>query len=198
MLAQAGLSDRQLVGPGGLLTELTQRVLERALDTEMTDHLGYEAGDKAGVGWGNSRNGRTSKTVLTDVGPVEIDYPVVWIGVDFDGAKNVLGRWIGKDGEGAKYWMNILAELKNRGVTDVCFLCCDGLSGLPEAITTVWPATIVQTCIVHLIRASVRYSSKKHITAVTAACARSTKHPPLMPPRQRWMPWPTAKSAVLI
>ncbi|GAB2968580.1 hypothetical protein GCM10017788_61740 [Amycolatopsis acidiphila] len=65
--------------------------------------------------------------------------------------------------------MKVLAELKNRGVTDVCFVCCDGLSGLPEAITTVWPAAIVQTCIVHLIRASMRYSSKKHITQVTAA-----------------------------
>jgi transposase-like protein len=65
--------------------------------------------------------------------------------------------------------MNVLAELKNRGVAEVCFVCCDGLTGLPDAITTVWPAAIVQTCIVHLIRASMRYSSKKHITQVTAA-----------------------------
>lgn len=92
----------------------------------------------------------------------------VVVGVDFDGAKHVLGLWIGKDGESAKYWMNLLAELKNRGVADVCFVCVDGLAGMPEAITTVWPAAIVQTCIVHLIRASMRYSSKKHITQVTA------------------------------
>lgn len=270
LLRQADSSGRQLVGPGGLLTELTQRVLERALDTEMADHLGYEPGDKAGVGSGNSRNGRAAKTVLTDVGPVDITVPrdrngtfeptivrkrqrrldglndaiislyargmtvrdiqahltdiygvevspdliskvteavadevtewqkrplgsswavlfidALWIkiregqvsnrpvyvvvGVDFDGAKHVLGMWVGKDGEGAKYWMNVLAELKNRGVTDVCFVCCDGLAGLPEAITTVWPTAIVQTCIVHLIRSSMRYSSKKHITQVTAA-----------------------------
>lgn len=270
LLSQADASGRRLVGPGGLLTELTRRVLERALDTEMADHLGYESGDPAGVGSGNSRNGRTTKTVLTDVGSVDITVPrdrngsfeptivrkrqrrldglndaiislyargmtvrdirahltdiygvevspdliskvtdavaaeitewqnrplgsswavlfvdALWIkirdgqvsnrpvyvvvGVDFDGAKHVLGMWIGKDGEGAKYWMNVLAELKNRGVTDVCFVCVDGLSGMPQVITTVWPAAIVQTCIVHLIRASMRYSSKKHITQVTAA-----------------------------
>lgn len=73
--ARASTSGRTLVGPGGLLTELTQRVLERALDAERTDHLGYEHGDKAGIGSGNSRNGRTSKTVLTDIGPVDITVP---------------------------------------------------------------------------------------------------------------------------
>jgi putative transposase len=270
LLSQASTSGRTLVGPGGLLTELTQRVLERALDAEMTDHLGYEHGDKAGIGSGNSRNGRTSKTVLTDIGPVDITVPrdrngtfdpaivpkrqrrldglndavislyargltvrdiqahladiygvevspdliskvtdavageitewqnrplgsswavlfvdALWVkvrdgavtnrpvyvvvGVDFEGTKHVLGLWIGKDGEGAKYWMNLLAELRNRGVSQVCFVCTDGLSGMPEAITTIWPAAIVQTCIVHLIRASMRYSSKKHITALLAA-----------------------------
>jgi len=270
LLRQADASGRQLVGPGGVLTELTRRVLERALDTEMADHLGYEQGDQAGAGSGNSRNGRNAKTVLTDVGPVDITVPrdrngtfepaivrkrqrrldglndavislyvrgmtvrdirahltdiygvevspdliskvtdavaaeitdwqnrplgsnwavlfvdALWVkvrdgqvsnrpvyvvvGVDFDGAKHVLGLWIGKDGEGAKYWMNLLAGLKNRGVADVCFVCVDGLAGMPEALTTVWPAAIVQTCIVHLIRASMRYSSKKHITQVTAA-----------------------------
>lgn len=250
LLSQADASGRQLVGPGGLLTELTRRVLERALDTEMSDHLGYEPGDPAGAGSGNSRNGRTTKTVLTDVGSVDITVPrdrngtfepaivrkrqrrldglndaiislyargmtvrdirahltdiygvevspdliskvtdavaaevtewqnrplgsswavlfvdALWIkirdgqvsnrpvyvvvGVDFDGAKHVLGMWIGKDGEGAKYWMNVLAELKNRGVSDVCFVCVDGLAGMPDAITTVWPAAIVQTSSVH-------------------------------------------------
>lgn len=75
LLRQADSSGRQLVGPGGLLTELTQRVFERALDAEMADHLGYEHSDKPGVGSGNSRNGRTSKTVLTDIGPVDITVP---------------------------------------------------------------------------------------------------------------------------
>jgi Transposase, Mutator family len=75
LLSQADAEGRQLVGPGGLLTQLTQRVLERALDVEMADHLGYEAGDPAGHGSGNSRNGRTRKTVLTDIGPVPITVP---------------------------------------------------------------------------------------------------------------------------
>lgn len=270
LLAQADAAGRTLVGPGGLLTELTQRVLERALDTEMTHHLGYPIGDKSGVGTGNSRNGRTTKTVLTDVGPVDITVPrdrngtfepaivpkrqrrleglndsiislysrgltvrdtqahlseiygvevspdliskvtdavaaeitewqnrplasswavlfvdALWVkvrdgavanrpvyvvvGIDFEGAKHVLGLWIGKDGEGAKYWMNLLAELRNRGVSQVCFVCTDGLGGMPEAITAIWPHAIVQTCIVHLIRASMRYSSKRHITALLTA-----------------------------
>lgn len=64
--------------------------------------------------------------------------------------------------------MSVLAELRNRGVVDVCFVCCDGLPGLPEAIGAVWPAAVVQTCIVHLIRGSMRYASKKHIAQVTA------------------------------
>lgn len=75
LLAQADAQGRQLVGPGGLLTQLTQQVLERALDAEMSDHLGYEPGDPVGHGSGNSRNGRTPKTVLTDVGPVDITVP---------------------------------------------------------------------------------------------------------------------------
>lgn len=75
LLSQADASGRQLVGPGGLLTELTQRVLERALDTEMADQLGYDPGDKAGIGSRNSRNCRSPKTVLTDIGPVDITVP---------------------------------------------------------------------------------------------------------------------------
>ncbi|WP_422449413.1 transposase, partial [Thermoanaerobacterium sp. DL9XJH110] len=66
------------------------------------------------------------------------------------------------DGEGAKYWLRVLAEVKNRGVADVCMLVCDGLTGLPDAVNTVWPQTVVQTCIVHLLRNSFRYASKKH------------------------------------
>lgn len=84
------------------------------------------------------------------------------IGVTTDGRKDVLGLWMGTGSEGAKFWMSILVELKNRGVSDVFFLVCDGLKGLPDAVANVWPLTIVQTCIIHLIRNSFRLVSKKH------------------------------------
>ena len=74
----------------------------------------------------------------------------------------MLGLWAGTGGEGAKAWMAILAELRNRGVEDVCIACCDGLKGLPEAIGEIWPAATVQQCVVHLVRASLRYASKKY------------------------------------
>jgi putative transposase len=85
------------------------------------------------------------------------------IGIDCDGCKQVLGLWIGPTtGESAKFWLSVLSELKSRGVADVCIVCCDGLTGLPDAITVVWPQAIVQLCVVHLIRASLRYASKKY------------------------------------
>jgi putative transposase len=73
------------------------------------------------------------------------------LGVTVDGERDVLGLWAGEhgDGEGAKYWLRVLAEIKNRGVRDVCMLVCDGLKGLPDAVSNVWEKTIVQTCIVH-------------------------------------------------
>jgi putative transposase len=85
------------------------------------------------------------------------------LGVTVDGERDVLGLWAGEhgDGEGAKYWLRVLAEIKNRGVRDVCMLVCDGLKGLPDAVGTVWEKTIVQTCIVHLLRNSFRYASKR-------------------------------------
>ena len=249
----------ELLGADGLLTQLTKAVLERALAEELTDHLGYEKGDPAGAGSGNSRNGATPKRVHTDIGTVDVDaprdrngsfeprivpkgatrlegfddkiialyargmtvrdvaahlgeiygvevshdlisrvtdgvldeleawrsrpldavYPIVFIdalnikirdghvanrpaylavGVDLDGRKHVLGIWIGdSDGEGAKYWLGVLTELRNRGVEDVLIVCCDGLKGLPDAIEATWPAATVQTCVVHLLRASHRY-----------------------------------------
>ncbi|ALL85866.1 transposase (plasmid) [Pseudonocardia sp. EC080619-01] len=78
------------------------------------------------------------------------------IGVTVDGCKDVLGLWTGVGGEGAKFWMSVLVDLKNRGVRDVLFLVCDGLKGLPEVVANVWPQTIVQTCVVHLIRNTFR------------------------------------------
>jgi putative transposase len=80
------------------------------------------------------------------------------VGVDLDGLKHVLGIWV-ENTEGAKFWLQVCTELRNRGVRDVLIACCDGLGGLPEAIETVWPHSIVQTCVVHLIRASMRYVS---------------------------------------
>ncbi|MDQ1740582.1 MAG: putative transposase [Pseudonocardiales bacterium] len=272
----ASLVDRardgglRLTGEGGLLQQLTKRVLESALDGEITDHLGYEAHDAAGRGSGNSRNGTRSKTVLTDVGPVQLDvprdregsftpqivrkrqrrlsgvdemvislaakglttgeisahlaevygaqvskatistitdkvidgmlewqnrpldpvYPVIFIdainvkirdgqvanrpiyvalAVTVDGNRDILGLWAGDGGEGAKHWLHVLTELKNRGVADVCMLVCDGLKGLPDAVATVWPATIVQTCIVHLLRNSFRYASRADWDSIAKA-----------------------------
>jgi putative transposase len=88
------------------------------------------------------------------------------IGVTVDGRKDVLGLWMGTGGEGAKFWMSVLVDLKNRGVRDVFFLVCDGLKGLPEVVENVWPRTIVQTCILHLIRNTFRLVSKKHWDAL--------------------------------
>lgn len=260
-----------LVGEGGVLAQLTKAILERALEEERTEHLGYQVGDPAGRGSGNSRNGTTPKRLLTDVGPVDVDvprdragtfepkivakgqtrlggfneniiawyatgmstrdirrqikrmydvdvsaelisrvtdgvldelrewqsrpldavYPIVYIdalvvkvrtngvvvnrpaylaiGVDRDGRKHIFGVWLGDGGEGSKFWLHVLTEIRNRGVTDVIFVCCDGLKGLPEAIEAVWPAANVQTCVVHLVRASIRYCSYKDRKKIAAA-----------------------------
>jgi len=85
------------------------------------------------------------------------------LGVTVDGERDVLGLWAGEhgDGEGAKYWLRVLSEIKNRGTRDVCMLVCDGLKGLPDAVSAVWEKTIVQTCIVHLLRNSFKYASKR-------------------------------------
>lgn len=93
----------------------------------------------------------------------------VAIGVNMDGERDVLGLWLGPTGgEGAKQWMSMLTELKNRGVADALIVCCDGLKGLPDAIRVTWPEATVQTCVVHLVRNSLRYASKKHWQAITA------------------------------
>jgi putative transposase len=92
----------------------------------------------------------------------------VAIGVNLDGERDVLGLWIGPSGgEGAKQWMTMLTELRNRGVRDVLITCCDGLKGLADAVRTVWPETTVQTCVVHMVRNSLRYASRKHWPAIT-------------------------------
>ena len=79
-----------------------------------------------------------------------------------DGHRDVLGLWAGTGGEGAKFWMSVLTDIRNRGTRDVFFLVCDGLKGLPEVVENVWPATTVQTCVIHLIRNTFRLSSRQH------------------------------------
>ncbi|MEY9934463.1 putative transposase [Catenulispora sp. GP43] len=263
LVDQARSSGLQLAGEGGLLAQLTKRLLESALEGEITDHLGYDKHDPAGKNGGNSRNGSRSKTVLTEVGPVEVDvprdrdgsfepkivakrqrrlsgvddlvislsakglttgevqahladvygaevsrqtistitgkvldgmaewqnrpldrvYPVIFIdaihvkirdgkvanrpiyvalAVTAAGEREILGLWAGDGGEGAKHWLQVLTELKNRGIDDVCMVVCDGLKGLPDAIGQVWPQAISQTCVIHLLRGSFRYAGRRH------------------------------------
>ncbi|GAB3795830.1 IS256 family transposase [Micromonospora zhanjiangensis] len=270
LVEQARTSGLRLTGEGGLLQQLTKRVIEAAMDGEITDHLGYEKHDPAGKDGGNSRNGSRAKTVLTDVGPVEIVvprdrdgsfepqivkkrqrrltgvedmvlslsakglttgeisahlaevygadvsrqtistitdkvmdgmaewqnrpldrvYPVVFLdainvkirdgkvanrpiyvalAVTAEGTRDILGLWAGDGGEGAKFWFSVCTELKNRGVEDVLMAVCDGLTGLPDAINTVWPKTVVQTCVVHLLRNSFKYASRQHWDAIAKA-----------------------------
>jgi putative transposase len=270
LVGQVRAGGLRLTGEGGVLQQLTKRFLESALEGEITDHLGYDKHDPAGRGTGNSRNGVRSKTVLTDIGEVEIEvprdregsfeprivakrqkrlsgveemvislsakglttgeisahlaevygaqvsrqtistitdkvvegmvewqnrpldpvYPVVFIdaihvkvrdgqvsnrpiyvalAVTCEGHRDILGLWVGDGGEGAKYWLHVLTELKNRGVADALMVVCDGLTGLPDAIGTVWPRAIVQTCIVHLLRNSFRYAGRQHWAGIAKA-----------------------------
>jgi putative transposase len=86
----------------------------------------------------------------------------VAVGVTVDGERDILGLWAGQGGEGAKYWLQVLTEIKNRGTEDVCIVVCDGLTGLPDAIAATWPRAITQTCVLHLLRNSFRYASKRY------------------------------------
>jgi putative transposase len=106
------------------------------------------------------------------------------IGVTLDGDRDILGLWAGQGGEGAKFWMSVLTDLRNRGVRDTFFVVCDGLKGLPDVVANVWPQAIVQTCIIHLIRNTFRLTSRKYCdelkrdikpiyTAVNEAAARA-------------------------
>jgi putative transposase len=258
-----------LIGETGLLKQLTKALLERAMNAELTQHLGYEKHDPAGYNSGNSRNGTTPKTVQGDFGamvvetprdrngsfepqilpkhqtrfegfddkilsmyargmttreiqghlremygvdvspalvsevtdavldevkawqnrPLEPIYGIVFLdamyvkmrhegrvenravyvalGVDLEGRKEVLGLWTSGN-EGAKFWLGVLTEMKNRGVRDVLIACVDGLKGFPQAIESVFPETRIQLCIVHLVRASLNYVSWKERKRVAA------------------------------
>jgi putative transposase len=259
--------EQEIVGPGGLLSQLTKRLVERAMEVELTDHLGYEPHAEPPGGAGNARNGSTPKTLITEQGPVRIDaprdragtfepqivrkrqrrfegfdekilalysrglstrdieghlaeiygvkvgrdlisrvtdavmddarawqsrplddvYPVVFLdalvlkirdggsvqrracylalAINMDGEREVLGMWF-QANEGAKFWMQVLTDLKQRGVQDILIACVDGLKGFPEAIEATFPLTTVQTCIVHLIRQSLKYVPRRQYDAV--------------------------------
>ena len=260
-------TEEEIVGPGGLLSQLTKRLVERAMEVELTDHLGYEPHQEPPGGVGNTRNGSTPKTLVTEHGPVGIRtprdrdgsfepkivskrqrrcegfdekilalysrglstrdieahlreiygvsvgrdlisrvtdaviedarswqqralddvYPVVFLdalvltirdggsvqrrvcylalAITMDGHREVLGMWF-QQTEGAKFWMQVLTELKQRGVQDILICCVDGLKGFPEAIEAIFPETIVQTCIVHLIRHSLKYVPRREYDKV--------------------------------
>ena len=93
----------------------------------------------------------------------------VALAVTAEGHRDILGIWAGDGGEGAKYWLHVLTELKNRGVQDVLMLVCDGLKGLPDAVETVWPKTVVQTCVVHLLRNSFKYAARQDYEKIARA-----------------------------
>jgi len=255
-------TEEEIVGPGGVLAQLTKRLVERAMSAELTEHLGYEPHQEPPGGTGNTRNGSTAKTLATEHGPVRIEtprdrkgsfepqiirkgqrrfegfddkilalysrglstrdieahlaeiygvkvgrdlisrvtdavmddvrewqqrplddvYPVVFLdalvlkireggtvqrracylalGVTVEGEREVLGMWF-QESEGAKFWMQVLSDLKQRGVSDILLCCVDGLKGFPEAIEAIYPNTVVQTCVVHLIRHSLKYVPRR-------------------------------------
>jgi putative transposase len=259
----------ELLSQGGLMQQLVGAVVERALEAEMTEHLGYEKGERSGRGSGNSRNGASGKVLKgehgeipiriprdrngsfepqlvkkhqtrlpgfddkivamyarglsardiqaqleelygVDVGPDLISrvtdsvldevkawqvrpldpvYPIVYLdalvvkgrdgglvknkhvylalGINMQGHKEVLGMWIQRS-EGAKFWHQVLTELQNRGLKDMLIVCTDGLTGFPDAIAAVYPDAVLQTCIVHLLRNSVRYVAWKDRRALLA------------------------------
>jgi transposase-like protein len=264
-----GLTQEEVVGKDGLIKQLTGRVLQRALEAEMTEHLGYEKNSNAGDNSGNSRNGHTEKTVLLENQsaaievprdrngtfepvivpkhekrvplfndqiismyargmpdreikgpleeiydicvsadlisrvtnavldevhewqnrPLEKSYPILYLdalrvkgreggksclksvytalAVNFEGQKEVLGLWVAEN-EGAKFWMGVLTELKNRGVQDILIACMDGLTGFPDAVRAVYPNTRVQLCIVHMVRNSTKFVSYKDLKNICA------------------------------
>jgi transposase-like protein len=141
-------------------TEISRDTISRITDAVVEDL----------IAWQNRPLDRIYPVILIDAITVKIrdgqvaNRPVyAAIGVDLEGQKDILGMWFGDGGgESAKFWMVVLTELRNRGVADVFFLVCDGLKGLPDTVNTVWPATIVQTCLIHLIRNSFRFASRKY------------------------------------
>ena len=141
-------------------TEISRDTISRITDAVVEDM----------IAWQNRPLDRIYPVLLIDAIVVKIrdgqvaNRPIyVAMGVNMDGERDVLGMWVGpSSGEGAKFWMSVLTELRNRGIQDTFIVCCDGLKGLPEAIRATWPLADVQLCVVHLVRSSLRYTSKKH------------------------------------
>jgi putative transposase len=175
-----GLSDMIVsLYAGGMTIRDIQAHLERTLGTELSHET-----------ISNITDAVLAEVTAWQSRPLEAVYPILYldalvvkvkdshqvrnkaahiaVGVDCDGVKHVLGIWV-QTSEGAKFWAGVLAELRNRGVKDVLIACCDGLTGFPEAIEATWPNTVVQTCVVHLIRASMRFISYADRKAVAAA-----------------------------
>src|ERR1700729_2245450 len=146
-------------------TEVSRETISKITDAVLPDMLA----------WQSRPLDRVYPVLLIDAIVIKVrdsqvaNRPVyVVIGVNLDGERDVLGLWLGPTGgEGAKQWMSMLSELKNRGVSDALIVCCDGLKGLPDAIRVTWPQATVQTCVVHLVRNSLRYASKKHWQTIT-------------------------------
>ena len=288
-----------IIGENGLLKELTKAILERALQAEMTDHLGYEKHDPAGHHRGNTRNGKSQKTLKGEFGELELEtprdrqatfdpkivakgqtrwtgfddkiismyargmttreiqghleeiygievsptlisnvtdavieevklwqgrpleelYPIVYLdalmvkvrdeghiqnkaiyvvlGVNLEGQKEVLGLWVAQT-EGAKFWLQVLTELQNRGVKDILIACVDGLKGFPEAIEAIYPRTEVQLCIVHVVRASLNYVPWKmrkpvaaDLQAIYRAATAAEAEPGLQELEAKWKAYPS-------
>jgi transposase-like protein len=166
-----------ILGESGLLQQLSKRLIERALSGELSHHLKHEPSQadselSSPSEGSNSRNGYSKKTVQSRHGEIELSIPRDRNG-DFEpilvGNKELLGLWIGEaESEGAKFWLKVLTELKNRGLKDILIACCDGLTGFPQAIESLYPQTQVQLCIVHLIRNCLRYVPWKDAKAVAA------------------------------
>jgi putative transposase len=157
----------------GLTTGEIQAHLHEIYDTEVSRETISKITDQVlpdMQAWQSRPLDRVYPVLLIDAIVVKVrdsqvaNRPVyVAIGVNLDGERDVLGLWLGPTGgEGAKQWMSMLTELKNRGIVDALVVCCDGLKGLPDAIRVTWPQATVQTCVVHLCRNSLRYASKKH------------------------------------
>jgi transposase-like protein len=141
-------------------TEISRDTISRITDAVVEDM----------VAWQNRPLDRVYPVLLIDAIVVKIrdgqvaNRPIyVAMGINLDGQRDVVGMWVGPTGgEGAKFWMTALTELRNRGVADCFIVCCDGLKGLPEAVRATWALADVQLCVVHLVRSSLRYTSKKH------------------------------------
>ena len=166
-LLRTAKGPEDISGRGGILDQLSARCINRALAAEMELHLGHKIGEKPSEEQYNQRNGRTQKKAWTKwtlcasrclvTATVVLSQPCLHrCGPYRRGTKDVLGLWF-QDTEGAKSWLQVLSELRNRGIQDIFILCADGLKVLPEAVEASFLQALFQTCIVHVIRVSCRY-----------------------------------------